>query len=114
MLPYYNYSNMATESKYLAIKTLKANIQQLISKYELAKSEQERLSNELSLCKENLNKQIETNELLKKNISELNNKVDLLQLSQAFTNSSTNIKEAKKRINEIVKEIDKCISMLND
>ena len=37
-----------------------------------------------------------------------------MQLGDAFKASSEDVKEAKKKIARIVREIDKCISMLND
>ena len=56
------------------------------------------------------------NELEIKNdrIKELEQKVEQMQLADAFTASTDDVKEAKKRIGKIVREIDKCISMLND
>ena len=49
-----------------------------------------------------------------KRIKELEKKVELIQLGDAFKASSEDVKEAKKKIGRIVREIDKCISMLND
>jgi len=48
------------------------------------------------------------------NIKELENKVNKLQLVEAFRTSSQDVKEAKQKIGKMVKEIDKCIAMLND
>ena len=47
-------------------------------------------------------------------IKELEQKIDKLQLSGAFEASATDIKEAKQNIGRLVREIDKCISLLND
>ena len=41
-------------------------------------------------------------------------KEDQLQLTNAFEASSEDVKEAKQKIGRLGKEIDKCISMLND
>ena len=50
----------------------------------------------------------------KAKIEELEKKVELMQLGDAFKASSEDVKEAKRKIGRIVREIDKCISMLND
>lgn len=97
---------MSAESQ-IIIRKLKGHIEQIISKYELALSENEALRKELEGC---------LNELENKNgrIKELEKKVELMQLGDAFKASSEDVKEAKKKIGKIVREIDKCISMLND
>ena len=53
-------------------------------------------------------------ETSKNTIRELEKKLEKLQLIKAFGASSVDVKEAKQKINKIVREIDKCISMLND
>ena len=45
---------------------------------------------------------------------ELEKKVNNLQLVEAFKSSSADVKEAKQKIARLVKEIDKCIALLND
>ncbi len=86
---------------------LKGHIEQMISKYELA------LSDNISL-KEQLLRVTNELELKENKIKELEQKVEQMQLADAFAASTDDVKEAKKRIGRIVKEIDKCISMLND
>jgi len=97
---------MSIESQ-IIVEKLKGRIEQIISKYELANSENNSLRGKLEQI---------SNELEEKNnrIKELEQKVEQMQLSEAFTASSGDVKEAKKRIGKIVREIDKCISMLND
>ena len=97
---------MSVESK-IIIRKLKGHIEQIISKYELALSENRVLNEELDGCREEL-------ENKEKRIKELEKKVELMQLGDAFKASSEDVKEAKKKIGRIVREIDKCISMLND
>ena len=89
------------------INNLKGKIELIISKYEQVVSENIKLSNELNSCKEALNNN--TN-----NIKELETKISNLQLAEAFKTSSADVKEAKQEIGKIVKEIDKCIALLND
>lgn len=97
---------MSAESQ-IIIRKLKGHIEQIISKYELALSENEALRKELDGCLEEL-------ENKRERIKELEKKVELMQLGDAFKASSEDVKEAKKKIGKIVREIDKCISMLND
>ncbi len=97
---------MSAESQ-IIIRKLKGHIEQIISKYELALSENEALRKELEGCLEEL-------ENKRERIKELEKKVELMQLGDAFKASSEDVKEAKKKIGKIVREIDKCISMLND
>jgi len=97
---------MSVESQ-IVINKLKGHIEQIISKYELALSYNNSLKEQLDRV---------TNELVRKEsrIKELELKVEQMQLAEAFTASVEDVKEAKKKIGKIVKEIDKCISMLND
>lgn len=97
---------MSVESQ-IVIKKLKGHIEQIISKYELALSENISLKEELEKHKTDLEEK-------NNKIKELEQKVELMQLGDAFKASSEDVKEAKKKIARIVREIDKCISMLND
>ncbi len=97
---------MSAESQ-IVIGKLKNHIQQIISKYELAASTNAQLQEELAKTRTEL-------ETKNRIITELEQKVEQMQLADAFVKSSTDVKEAKKRIGRIVREIDKCISMLND
>ena len=47
-------------------------------------------------------------------IKELEQKIDKLQLAGAFEASAADVKEARQNIGRLVREIDKCISLLND
>lgn len=46
-------------------------------------------------------------------IEELHNKNKMLKMATALTGSGEEQSEAKQRINELVREIDKCIALLN-
>ena len=65
------------------------------------------LNRELAACKEQM-------ELNNNKYKEQEEKINRLQLAEAFKSSSTDVKEAKQKIGKIIKEIDKCISLLND
>ena len=97
---------MRAESQ-ITLRKLKGHIEQIISKYELALSENESLKGELERCRTELENKGDR-------IKELEKKVELMQLGDAFKASSEDVKEAKRKIGRIVREIDKCISMLND
>ena len=97
---------MSAESQ-IIVEKLKGHIEHIISKYELALSENISLREELEKCKTELEER-------NTRIKDLEHKVELIQLGEAFRASSEDVKEAKKKIGRIVREIDKCISMLND
>ena len=97
---------MNAESQ-IVVGKLKNHIEQIISKYELAVSENISLKEELERCVGDLEEK-------ERKIKELEQKVELMQLGEAFRASANDVKEAKRKIGRIVREIDKCISMLND
>ncbi len=49
----------------------------------------------------------------KKKIVALHEKVKLMNISRSIDSSSEEIKESRLKINEYVREIDKCIALLN-
>jgi chromosome segregation ATPase len=67
------------------------------------------------------NKDLKTeNELIKRNLQEKEEKIKQLEikyervkLSGALLGEGENAVEAKKKINELVREIDKCVALLN-
>ncbi len=89
------------------INNLKAKIEMIISAYEQAIADNQKLAQELSVCRDELNNSINKTK-------ELEDKVNKLQLAEAFKSSSTDVREAKQKIGKIVREIDKCIALLND
>jgi hypothetical protein len=97
---------MSAESQ-LIIKNLNEHIREIISKFEKVSSDNFALKEELLACKNELD--IKNNK-----IKEIEKRIEEIQVAKAFAVSSTDTKEAKQKINKIVKEIDKCISLLND
>ena len=87
------------------LETVKQGIQQLIAAYEKEKMERQRLQAALeqSQAKE---------ETYRKQIIELERQIDNLKLTEAFKASSGNSPEAKKKIDSLLKEIDRCISLM--
>ena len=81
-------------------------MESLIAKYE-AVNEQHQLS--LNRIEE-LSKEIELNEQAIKQLEEKNK---ILKLSTSIQSEQGDNKAARKKINELVREIDKCIALLN-
>lgn len=86
------------------LEGLHDNIGRLIALYETQKQRSAELSQALQESRQALDS-------CKKQITELNRQIDNLRLTSAFTGSG-NSQEAKERINKLVKEIDKCIKLL--
>ena len=84
---------------------IKHNIEKLISLYETARQRGDELAAEL----EDLKAQ---NESYRQQITELNRQIDNLKLAGAFTGADNT--ESKKRLEALIKEIDKCIGLLEN
>ena len=87
------------------IEKLKKRIQQLISAYETERAERQRLQTELD-------KAVTQNEDYRKQITELERTIDNLKLADAFKAGNADNAEAKKKIDKLIKEIDKCITLI--
>ena len=87
------------------LETLKQGIQQLIAAYEKEKVERQRLQSALE-------QSLANEETYRKQIIELEIQIDNLKLTEAFKASSGNSPEAKKKIDSLLKEIDRCISLM--
>lgn len=85
---------------------LKNKINAILSMYETALYEKNELNDRLE-------KALETNSKLNVKLLELENKLKEKELADAFSSNVSNNKEAKERIDAIVREIDKCLSLLN-
>jgi len=95
------------ESYQIVLAGLKKKIRTVVNRYEMAVARNAQLESELAsyktLC--------ETN---KTRVKELEEKTKKLQLIEAFKSSPEDVKEAKKKISKLVKEVDACIALLND
>ena len=89
-----------------ALNKLKNKIGTLVSQFEHTKAENERMALELITFKKIINEN-------KTTTSELEQRVNRLQMAEAFKASSADVKEAKQKIGKLIKEIDKCIALLN-
>ncbi len=89
----------------LMLTDIKAKIEKLIEAYEAAKAENEVLA-------EKLRQSEEKNEDQKKQITELEKQIDNLRLAEAFTGAAEDRDVAKRKIDRLIREIDKCISLM--
>jgi cell division septum initiation protein DivIVA len=88
------------------LDVVKQSIRELIAAYEKERMERIRLQAELE---ESRNK----NEACRKQIIELERQIDNLKLTEAFkASASGNSPEARKKIDGLIKEIDRCISLM--
>ncbi len=86
------------------LEGLRQDILALISMYEKTRKERDELASELR-------KSRETVEEYRKQIIELDREIDNLRLRSAFLAASGD-EEAKKKIDRLIREIDKCISIM--
>ena len=86
------------------IEKLRQRIQELISAFEMERDERMRLESELE-------KTTAQNSAYKEQITELERTIDNLKLADAFKSGSDNT-EARKKIDKLIKEIDKCITLI--
>jgi len=87
------------------LEDLKKDIEKLIALYEGQKVENEKLNEALAKSREECQAQ-------KKQIEELEHQIDNLKLAEAFGASSGSDSGAKEKIAKLIKEIDKCIALL--
>ncbi len=87
------------------LENIKSRTQKLISLYETEKAERERMAQELEECRAQ-------NEAYRKQIEESRQIIDNLKLTGAFRGTAADRAQAKKQIDELIAEIDRCIALL--
>ena len=85
--------------------TLNEKLQQLLKQHHRLQKENEKLKEELVLAK---NKELETEH----RIEEIQQQVNIMKISSGSM-SEKDKKEFEKKINQYIREIDKCISFLS-
>jgi hypothetical protein len=95
-----------TDEEQILLNNLKINVQQFF--YEFASVENEKIVLEKSVL--SLKHEIE---LLQKEKSEIGRKNEQLRLATHLLSGVDENREAKNKINKLVREIDKCIALLN-
>lgn len=88
------------------LHNLKEQVTELISLYQKSKQEKESLIHEKLELMEKV-------EILKREREEFSHQYNTLKLAKTFAANSGDSQEAKVKINRIVREIDKCIALLN-
>ena len=95
-----------SESHPDTFEQLQLRIRQVIELYQKKKKENEQLKK----------KSIELEEKLKlddNRLNDLEEKYNKLKISKALIASSNDVHDAKLKVNRMVREIDKCIALLN-
>lgn len=88
------------------VSILKAKVNKLMGIYIEEKEKNEELGKKLQSLENELNNK-------KEEIEQLNTKYNTLKLAKNIASVADNKQEAKTKINQIVREIDKCIALLN-
>ena len=87
------------------LEDIRKNIERLIALYEGERQQKERLVLELRQRDEEIDS-------YKKQIADLERQVDNLKLTEAFTAPAGSGDAAKEKIDRLITEIDRCISLL--
>lgn len=87
------------------LESIRKDIERLVALYEAEKSRRVSLEEELGQCRSEI-------ENYRKQIIELERHTDNLKLKNAFLSASGNDNEAKARIDRLVRDIDRCIALI--
>ena len=88
------------------LETVRKQIEQLIARYEAEKAENVRLREELHTWEE-------TGAALRKQLKELETEIETRKLTEAFSGGATG-DDVRAKVDKLIKEIDKCISYLEE
>tara|TARA_B110000003_G_scaffold272528_1_gene308567 strand:+ start:381 stop:662 length:282 start_codon:yes stop_codon:yes gene_type:complete len=89
------------------INNIEAKLIKFIEKHELLKKEVVLLKQENNIFSIDLKSK-------EKEISDLHEKIKLINLTNSGYTSDNDLKQTKMKVNEYVREIDKCIALLNN
>lgn len=95
-----------TEEESLLLGNLTKNIRLLFDEFSQNENYTKKLEEEISYLKNEI-------ELLKKEKDELSRKNEQMRLANQLLSGTDDSKEAKQKINKLIREIDKCIALLN-
>ncbi len=95
-----------TEEDSLLLNELKANVHRLFQEYGKLKTENEMLEGNMAVLTQEIAR-------LEQEKSELGRKIEKMKFANRILAGSDKDREAKKRINILLREIDKCIALLN-
>jgi hypothetical protein len=95
-----------TEKDQLLIDDLKLNIRRLINSLEESRSELEKFRE--------LNKELETNAVsANEKFEELKRRYENLKVARVLAEGDPDNQAAKQKITKLIREVDKCIALLN-
>lgn len=89
------------------LESLKSQIEKLIAAYENERNENVSLREQAEKDKQEII-------TLKAQIIELNKQIDSLRLTAAFSGTSTKDTGAKEKVERLIREIDKCIALMEE
>ncbi len=95
-----------TEEDSLLLDDLKANTQNLFNEFGRLENEKKNLEEQLAELEQKFEK-------LNREKSELRKKIDKLIIANQLLSQTEENRAAKMKINKLVREIDKCIALLN-
>jgi transcription antitermination factor NusA-like protein len=95
-----------TDQEKNLLTNFELKVKQIISRHEALKEEKRRLVEKIGDLEESINQLHRENQLLAQ-------KYENLKLAKMLAASEDENKDAKSRIQKIVREIDKCIALLN-
>jgi hypothetical protein len=95
-----------TDEELLLLNNLKINVRQFFIEFENVENEKKTLEQNILGLKHEI-------ELLKQEKSEISKKNEQLRLATHLLSGVDENGEAKQKINKLVREIDKCIALLN-
>lgn len=89
------------------VSGLHQKVEKLVSAYNHEKGQVEKLGDEVQSLKMQLEEQ-------KKIIEDLQNKYKVIKLAKSISGENGEARDLKLKINELVREIDKCMALLNN
>ena len=89
------------------LESLKAGIAELLSRYETLRKEHAELSEKWEDACAEIDR-------LQLTIKEQEERINKLQLDSAFSNASPDRAEAKRKVSRMIRQIDRCIELLDD
>ena len=94
-------------NKSSVVESIKNKVEKLIN-------ENIRLSKKCIEAVEIESKLKESNRVLQENILALQKKVGVMELREGITGNSEDKRQAKARVNRLMREIDRCVAMMNN
>jgi chromosome segregation ATPase len=95
-----------TDEEQLLLNSLKLNVQQFFEEFARVENEKKELEKSVLNLKHEIN-------LLQEEKTEISHRNEQLRLATHLLSGVDENREAKQKINRLIREIDKCIALLN-